>query len=85
MLDRFKKTRERAIEKVLESDLGKSQSETLSRIIGMDKKAGRDNHLSDVVISDYDGQLNVDFAKRMLKWLAEAVGRSLELSTAADT
>lgn len=35
--------------------------------------------------TEVDGQLNVDTAKRMLRWLAEAVGRSLELSATADT
>jgi len=38
-----------------------------------------------VIVADADGQLNVDFSKRMLKWLAEAVGRSIELSYAAET
>jgi len=85
VLDRLKKTRERAIEKMLESDLGKSQSDALSRIIGLDRRTGKDNHLSDVIVADADGQLNVDFSKRMLKWLAEAVGRSIELSYAAET
>ncbi|KAG0125318.1 exocyst complex component Sec10-like protein [Tuber indicum] len=86
VLDRLKKSRERAIEKVLDSDLGKSQSNALSRIIGLDRtKSGKGSHLSDVILADSDGQLNVEFAKRMLKWLAEGVGRSLELSTPADT
>ncbi|CAZ82768.1 unnamed protein product [Tuber melanosporum] len=86
VLDRLKKSRERAIEKVLDSDLGKSQSNALSRIIGLDRtKSGKGSHLSDVILTDSDGQLNVEFAKRMLKWLAEGVGRSLELSTPADT
>jgi hypothetical protein len=82
----LKKSKERAFEKVLESELGKSQSDALSRIIGLDRKSsGKGAHLSDVVISDADGQLNVEYSKRMLKWLAESVGRSLELSTPADT
>ncbi|PWW74402.1 exocyst complex component Sec10 [Tuber magnatum] len=86
VLDRLKKSRERAIEKVLDSDLGKSQSDALSRIIGLDRtKSGKGGHLSDVILANSDGQLNVEFAKRMLKWLAEGVGRSLELSTPADT
>lgn len=85
VLDRLKKSRERAIEKVLDSDLGKSQSDALSRIIGLDRKSGKAGQLSEVVISEGDGKLNVESAKRMLKWLAEAVGRSLELSTPADT
>lgn len=85
VLDRFKKSRERALEKVLESELG--QSEALSRIIGLDRRSGgnKDGHLSDVVVSDADGLLNVEFSKRMLRWLAEAVGRSIDLSSAADT
>lgn len=85
VFDRLKKSRERAIEKVLESDLAKTQNGALSRIIGLDRRSGGDAHLSDVVVSEVDGQLNVDFSKRMLKWLAEAVGRSIELSSAADT
>jgi hypothetical protein len=84
VFDRLKKSRERAIEKVLESDLAKSQNGAFSRIIGLDRKSG-DAHLSDVIVTEVDGQLNVEYAKRILKWLAEAVGRSLELSSAADT
>jgi len=86
VFDRFKKARERAIDKVLESDIGKSQSKVLGRIIGINRPgSGQDNHLSEIVVSEADGQLNVESAKRILKWLAEAVGRSLELSTAVDT
>lgn len=32
-----------------------------------------------------DGTLNLDYTKRMLKWLSEAVGRGLELSQTHDT
>ncbi|RPA93611.1 exocyst complex component Sec10 [Choiromyces venosus 120613-1] len=85
VLDRLKKSRERAIEKVLESELAKSQTDALSKIIGFERKPGKDSHLSDVLLTDADGKLNVEFPKRMLKWLAEAVGRSLELSSQADT
>ncbi|KAF8449775.1 exocyst complex component Sec10-like protein [Terfezia claveryi] len=35
--------------------------------------------------SEVDGALSIDTAKRMLRWLAEAVGRSLELSPSSDT
>ncbi|RPB24810.1 exocyst complex component Sec10 [Terfezia boudieri ATCC MYA-4762] len=35
--------------------------------------------------SEADGALSIDTAKRMLRWLAEAVGRSLELSPSSDT
>lgn len=86
VLDRFKKTRERAIEKVLDSDLAKSQSEALSRIIGRNSGTGPHTQIgADVVLTEADSHLNVDSVKRMLKWLAEAVGRSLELSPSSDT
>ncbi|KAL7269154.1 Exocyst complex component 5 [Rhizina undulata] len=84
-LDRFKKTRERALEKMLDSGVGE-RSDALSRMVGLDRRSGgKDGHLSDVIVTETDGQLSVEFAKRMLKWLAEAVGRSLELSASADT
>ncbi|KAF8426330.1 exocyst complex component Sec10-like protein [Tirmania nivea] len=35
--------------------------------------------------TEADGALSIDTAKRMLRWLAEAVGRSLELSPSSDT
>lgn len=85
ILDRFKNTRERALERVLDSDYGKSQSEALNRIIGIERRGGKDSHLSDVILVDADGQLKVEFAKRMLKWMAEAVSRILEFSPSADT
>lgn len=78
--------RDKAIEKILESDLGKSRGDALTRIMRVDKDASKDkNRLSDIATTEADGQLSVEIAKRMLRWLAEAVGRSLELSPAADT
>ncbi|KAJ5549714.1 hypothetical protein N7535_002349 [Penicillium sp. DV-2018c] len=41
--------------------------------------------LTEIRLSDEDGQPNLGDAKRMLKWLAEAVGRGLELSVNSDT
>ena len=39
----------------------------------------------DVEFSEDDGRLNISFAKRMLKWLAEGVGRTLELGVGNET
>ncbi|KIV86566.1 hypothetical protein PV11_02167 [Exophiala sideris] len=39
----------------------------------------------DVELSEADGRLNVVFAKRMLKWLAEGVRRGLELGGGSET
>ncbi|KAJ5131685.1 hypothetical protein N7448_005843 [Penicillium atrosanguineum] len=41
--------------------------------------------LTEIKLNDEDGQPNLSDAKRMLKWLAEAVGRGLELSVNSDT
>ena len=39
----------------------------------------------EIEFDESDGRLNVQFAKRMLKWLAEGVRRGLELSGGAET
>ncbi|KGO67507.1 hypothetical protein PITC_009580 [Penicillium italicum] len=41
--------------------------------------------LTEIKLAEEDGQPNLSDAKRMLKWLAEAVGRGLELSVNSDT
>ncbi|KAJ5915277.1 hypothetical protein N7454_011031 [Penicillium verhagenii] len=41
--------------------------------------------LTEIKLTEEDGLPNLSDAKRMLKWLAEAVGRGLELSVNADT
>ncbi|CAG8167994.1 unnamed protein product [Penicillium olsonii] len=41
--------------------------------------------LTEIKLSEENGQPNLSDAKRMLKWLAEAVGRGLELSVNSDT
>ena len=41
--------------------------------------------LTEIRLTDEDGLPNLSDAKRMLKWLAEAVGRGLELSVNSDT
>ena len=40
---------------------------------------------TEIKLVDEDGLLNLSYAKRMLKWLAEAVGRGLELSVNTET
>ncbi|KAJ5963167.1 hypothetical protein N7481_013472 [Penicillium waksmanii] len=41
--------------------------------------------LTEIKLTEEDGQPNLSDVKRMLKWLAEAVGRGLELSVNTDT
>ena len=63
------------------SDLPSSQRAVLMRIAGL---GGRDREVApgqkEVDVTDEDGQLSLPFTKRMLKWLAEGVGRGLELA-----
>ncbi|KAL6234294.1 hypothetical protein BDW75DRAFT_168912 [Aspergillus navahoensis] len=40
---------------------------------------------NDITFTEEDGQPSISYAKRMLKWLAEAVGRGLELSINNET
>jgi len=40
---------------------------------------------ADIVVTEGDGLLSLQVAKRMFKWLAEAVGRGLELSNVSET
>lgn len=40
---------------------------------------------AEIEVAEEDGELSLPVAKRMLKWLAEAVGRGLELSGGSDT
>ncbi|KAI5809625.1 exocyst complex component Sec10-like protein [Peziza echinospora] len=81
--------REKAIEKVKESE--STGGGAWSRVLGGVRRADTDegdtnNKLGGILnATEADGQLSVDTAKRMLRWLAEAVGRSLELSPTADT
>lgn len=40
---------------------------------------------SEIEATESDGALSLQVAKRMFKWLAEAVGRGLELSNVSET
>lgn len=58
------------------------------RILLQVAKVGEDPEtvrLTEIKLTEEDGQPNLSDAKRMLKWLAEAVGRGLELSVNSDT
>lgn len=77
-------TRDAYMERLDSSDLQPGQKATLLRVAGLGKEKDASAAGTDVV-SDEDGQLSLPFTKRMLKWLAEAVGRSLELSTTLET
>lgn len=83
--------REKAIEKVKDSEIGGATGGAWSRVLGVRRaetvgEDGEGGKLGGILnATEADGQLSIDTAKRMLRWLAEAVGRALELSPTADT
>ncbi|OAA64993.1 exocyst complex component Sec10 [Cordyceps fumosorosea ARSEF 2679] len=69
------------LERLESSDLTPTQKATMLRVAGI---AEKDNK-NEIELSEDDGTLSVANAKRMLKWLAESVQRTLELGAAVDT
>ena len=76
--------RDAYMERLGSTDLPASQKAMLLRIAGLkDTDSGRKEN--EIEVTEEDGQLNLANAKRMLKWLAEGVGRGLELSGGNET
>ncbi|KAG5295276.1 exocyst complex component protein [Histoplasma ohiense] len=66
------------------SDFTPTQKRMLLRVAGL--KDNSDLHKqNEIELTEEDGRLNPAFAKRMLKWLAEGVGRDLELAVSSET
>jgi exocyst complex component 5 len=73
--------RENYLERLNNMDLSSGQKDLMLRLAGMhDKEHSAASAQKDIDITDEDGQLSLPFTKRMLKWLAEGVGRGLELA-----
>ncbi|KYK56028.1 exocyst complex component Sec10 [Drechmeria coniospora] len=69
------------LERLESSDLTETQKRVMLRVAGLKDKDNK----NEVEVSEEDGALSVANAKRMLKWLAESVQRTLELGSQADT
>ncbi|QKX53933.1 uncharacterized protein TRUGW13939_01013, partial [Talaromyces rugulosus] len=65
-------------------DFTPTQRQILLRIAGL-KNSGDGARPAEPEFTDADGLLSIDYVKRMLKWLAEGVGRGLELSVSSET
>ncbi|KAF2238097.1 exocyst complex component Sec10 [Viridothelium virens] len=72
--------REAYMDRLNSTDLPQSQKTMLRRIAGI-KETATDTQID---VTEEDGALSLPNAKRMLKWLAEGVGRGLELSGGSD-
>ncbi|TKA31760.1 hypothetical protein B0A50_01838 [Salinomyces thailandicus] len=73
--------RETYLKRLDSSDAPSIQKAVLLRIAGL---GGKDHAVApgqkEIDVTDEDGQLSLPYTKRLLKWLAEAVGRGLELA-----
>jgi len=66
-------------------ELPDSQKRMLLRIAGMKESDSQKSNKTEIDVTEEDGALRLPNAKRMLKWLAEGVGRGLELSGGTET
>ena len=76
--------RDAYISKLESSDFTPTQRRMLLRVARL-KDTEEAQRQNEIELADADGQLSVDFTKRMLKWLAEGVGRGLEIGISSDT
>ncbi|KAI4122322.1 MAG: hypothetical protein LQ338_005882 [Usnochroma carphineum] len=76
--------RDAYVERLDSSDLAPPQKAMLLRVAGL-KDAENAKAQTEIDVSDEDGVLSTVTAKRMLKWLAEAIGRALELNGGHET
>ena len=69
------------MERLNNMDLPAGQKRILLQVAGLhDKDQSSAAGQKEIDVTDEDGQLNLPLTKRMLKWLAEGVGRGLELA-----
>ena len=65
------------------SDFTPTQKRMLLRVAGL--RDADSAQKQEIELTEQDGQLSIPYTKRMLKWLAEGVGRGLELSGGTET
>ncbi|KAL2685065.1 hypothetical protein Neosp_006160 [[Neocosmospora] mangrovei] len=71
------------LERLDSSELTPTQKRMMLRVAGVQDK-DKDNK-NEIEVSEEDGALSIPNAKRMLKWLAESVQRTLELGSQTET
>ncbi|KAK3691641.1 Exocyst complex component 5 [Vermiconidia calcicola] len=77
--------RENYYERLNHMDLPAGQKTIMLRLAGLhDKEQSSAAGQREIEVTEEDGQLSLPFTKRMLKWLAEGVGRGLELAGGAN-
>ncbi|KAK3059159.1 Exocyst complex component 5 [Extremus antarcticus] len=71
--------RENYVDRLNNMELPAGQKAIMLRLAGMHDKE-QSSAQKEIDITEEDGQLSLPYTKRMLKWLAEGVGRGLELA-----
>lgn len=77
--------REAADAYVKSLDLEKMSSTQKRMLLSVAGLKDADKAQEEIELTEEDGRLSIPFAKRMLKWLAEGVGRGLELNGGSET
>lgn len=77
--------REAADAYVKSLDLEKMSSTQKRMLLSVAGLKDADKSQQEIDLTEEDGRLSIPFTKRMLKWLAEGVGRGLELSGGNET
>ena len=77
--------RDAYVDRLSSSDLNPAQKRLLLRIANLKDAESASDQSNEIEVSEVDGTLSITMAKRMLRWLAEAVGRSLELGSSSET
>lgn len=80
----FTSAKEAYLSRLDSAEFTPTQKMTLLRVAGL-KETTDLSKQNEIELTEEDGQLKVSFAKRMIKWLAEGVGRELELSVNNET
>lgn len=75
--------RDAYMERLDSADLQPAQKKMLLRVAGLHHTKDHTG-ANDIDVTEEDGQLSLPSTKRMLKWLAEGVGRELELASGGN-
>lgn len=77
--------RDSYLDRLNSTDIQASQKAMLMNISGIKETDSSKKGGDDIEVSEEDGSLSLPIAKRMFRWLAEAVGRGLELAGSIET
>lgn len=73
------------LDRLESGEIPSAQRSMLLRIAGLHSGSSSTQDRNEIDVSDEDGALSLPYTKRMLKWLAEGVGRGLELANGHET